>query len=132
MPFVIEPSAGVERGILALLNEAYTEETLDNGQTRTVLKLSPQLAPIKIAVIPLAKNKPAIIDKVNKVAAALRKARFGRVEIEMTGNIGKTYRRHDEIGTPCCITIDFETIVLKTVIQRSSHRDYVIVTPSNK
>ena len=61
-------------------------------------------------MIPLAKNKPAIIDKVNKVAAALRKARFGRVEIEAGNIIGKACRRHDEMGTPCCITIDFETI----------------------
>lgn len=110
VPFVIEPSAGVERGILALLNEAYHEETLDNGQTRTVLKLAPHLAPVKIAVVPLAKNKPDIIQKVQEVAQLLRKANFGRVEIEMTGNIGKAYRRHDEIGTPCCITVDFDTI----------------------
>lgn len=110
VPFVIEPSAGVERGILALLSEAYCEETLEDGSQRTVLKLKPHLSPVKVAVVPLAKNKPAIMDQVHEIAKMLRRANLGRIEVETTGNIGKAYRRHDEIGTPCCITVDFDTI----------------------
>ena len=113
VPFVIEPSAGLERGFLALLNEAYHIEKLADGQERTVLKLKPHLSPVKVAVIPLAKNKVEIMEMVHKIANHLRKNNIGRVEIENTGNIGKAYRRHDEIGTPCCITVDFDTIKAK-------------------
>ena len=110
VPFVIEPSAGVDRGMLAILSEAYTEETLANGQERIVLKLEHHLAPIKIAVIPLAKNNPAIIAYAEKLTQELKRSKQGRVTLENIGNIGKAYRRHDEIGTPFCITIDFDTI----------------------
>jgi glycyl-tRNA synthetase len=110
IPYVIEPSAGVDRGVLAVLSESYNEETLENGQIRTVLKLPKHLAPIKAAVIPLAKNKPEIVAVAEKVVAVLRQKRQGRIVYENTGNIGKAYRKHDEIGTPYCITIDFDTV----------------------
>ncbi|MEE3003504.1 MAG: glycine--tRNA ligase [Pseudomonadota bacterium] len=110
VPYVIEPSAGVERGVLAILSEAYNEEKLANGQTRTVLKIAKHLAPVKVAIIPLAKNNPEITKCAKGILAELRLARLGRVIYENTGNIGKAYRRHDEIGTPFCITVDFETI----------------------
>ena len=110
VPFVIEPSAGVDRGVLAILSEAYCEETLDNGQTRTVLKLAQHLAPVKAAVIPLAKNKVELIQLAKQITKQLQQKKRGRVMLENGGNIGKAYRRHDEIGTPFCITVDFETI----------------------
>jgi len=110
IPFVIEPSAGVDRGVLAILSEAYHEETLENGNVRTVLKLKPHLAPIKVAVIPLARNNAEIVDKAKSIKNSLQKLGLGRILFENTGNIGKAYRRHDEIGTPLCITVDFETI----------------------
>jgi len=110
VPFVIEPSAGVDRGVLAILSEAYHEETLENGQTRTVLKLAKHLAPVKAAVIPLAKNKPELYEFAQNLSRKLKQAKQGRIIFENTGNIGKAYRRHDEIGTPFCITVDFDTI----------------------
>ncbi len=110
VPFVVEPSAGVERGVLAVLTEAYTEETLPNGDTRTVLKLKKHLAPIKAAVIPLKRNNPQIMEMARNIKNTLLKTGIGRVMLEDSGNIGKAYRRHDEIGTPFCITVDFESI----------------------
>jgi len=110
VPFVIEPSAGVDRGVLAVLTEAYTEEKLENGTDRIVLKLRPHLAPIKVAVIPLARNKPEIVEKAKEIKDALLKLGLGRVYYENSGNIGKSYRRHDEVGTPLCVTVDFDTI----------------------
>lgn len=110
VPYVIEPSAGVDRGVLAVLAEAYHEETLESGETRTVLKLKPHLAPIKVAVVPLAKNKPEIVAYAESIVKNLRGRIRGRVVLENSGNIGKNYRRHDEIGTPVCVTVDFDTI----------------------
>jgi glycyl-tRNA synthetase len=110
VPFVIEPSAGVDRGVLAVLTEAYTEEKLENGTERVVLKLRPHLAPIKVAVIPLARNKPEIVEKAKQVKDLLMKLGIGRIYYESSGNIGKSYRRHDEVGTPLCVTVDFDTI----------------------
>ena len=110
VPFVIEPSAGVERGVLAVLNEAYTEEDLGDGKTRTVLKFKPHLAPIKAAVIPLAKNKEPLVEKARELKQQLQALGLGRVLLENTGNVGKAYRRHDEVGTPLCITVDFDTL----------------------
>lgn len=109
VPFVIEPSVGVDRGILALICEAYTEETLENGSTRVVLKFKKHLAPIKIAVIPLAKNNEQIVAKCHEIKNMLQKFGIGRIKYEDTGNVGKAYRRNDEVGTPLCITVDFET-----------------------
>ncbi len=110
VPFVIEPSAGVERGFLAILNEAYTIEELDDGKTRTVLKLQPHLSPIKAAVIPLKKNNEELVNTAKKIKDDLQNIGLGRIFLENTGNIGKGYRRHDEIGTPVCITVDFESL----------------------
>ena len=110
VPYVIEPSAGVERGVLAVLNEAYNEQQLDDGKTRTVLSLQPHLAPVKAAVLPLKRNHEGIVSKAKAIKAELQSLGIGRMLFEDTGNIGKGYRRHDEVGTPICITVDFETI----------------------
>jgi len=118
VPFVIEPSAGVERGFLAILNEAYTIEELDDGKTRTVLKLQPHLSPIKAAVIPLKKNNEELVNTAKKIKDDLQNIGLGRIFLENTGNIGKGYRRHDEIGTPVCITVDFESLDDNTVTIR--------------
>ena len=117
VPFVIEPSAGVDRAILAILNEAYCVEEID-GKERIVLKLKPHLSPIKAAVIPLKKNDKEIVAKAKEIKARLQKLGMGRVLFENSGNIGKNYRRHDEVGTPICITIDFETLDEGTVTIR--------------
>jgi glycyl-tRNA synthetase len=110
VPYVIEPSAGVDRGVLAILVEAYQEEILDDRKKRIVLKLKPHLAPVKVAVIPLARNNPEIVAKARSIRHLIQSLGIGRVSYEDTGNIGKSYRRHDEIGTPLCLTVDFETI----------------------
>ena len=115
IPFVIEPSAGVERGVLAVLNEAYT---IEEANKRTLLKLQPHLSPIKAAVIPLKRNNSDLVNTANNVKSELQSLSLGRVMVENTGNIGKNYRRHDEIGTPLCITIDFETLENQTVTIR--------------
>jgi glycyl-tRNA synthetase len=108
IPHVIEPSFGVDRTILAILSDAYTEDEM-GGETRTFLKFSPNVAPVKIAVFPLLKNKPQLVEKAREVYRELKKE-FGAVEFDDNGNIGKRYRRQDEIGTPYCVTIDFDTI----------------------
>ena len=110
IPFVIEPSAGVERAFLAILNEAYKVEELDEGKTRVLLSLKPHLAPIKAAVIPLKKNNKDLVDLAYKLKNKLQSMKLGRVVVENTGNIGKSYRKHDEIGTPICITVDFDSL----------------------
>ena len=118
VPFVIEPSAGVDRGVLAALNEAYTVETLPNGSRRTVLSLRPHLAPIKAAVLPLKRNHDGIVARARAIKADLMKLGVGRILFENTGNIGKGYRRHDEVGTPLCITVDFQTLDDESVTVR--------------
>ena len=118
VPYVIEPSAGVDRGFLAILNEAYRVERLDDNKERTVLSLKPHLAPIKVAVIPLKRNENNIVQKSLKLKNTLQKSVDGRVLLENTGNIGKNYRKHDEIGTPVCITVDFQTLEDDTVTVR--------------
>ena len=115
IPFVIEPSAGVERGVLAILNEAYTEEPENN---RTLLKLRSHLSPIKAAIIPLKRNNVDLVNLAHKVKSNLQALGLGRVMVENSGNIGKNYRRHDEIGTPMCITIDFESLENQSVTIR--------------
>ena len=110
VPFVVEPSAGVDRAFLAVMTEAYNEEKLPNGEMRTVLKLKKHLAPVKVAVIPLKRNNEQIVALAHQIKADLLKTGIGRVMLEDSGNIGKAYRRHDEIGTPLCITVDFESI----------------------
>ena len=118
VPYVIEPSAGVERGILAIMNEAYNVEQLENGKERTVLKLKPHLSPTKAAVIPLKKNNEELVTLASEVKNSLQKLNLGRIILENTGNIGKGYRRHDEIGTPLCITIDFDSLENRTATIR--------------
>ena len=118
IPYVIEPSAGVDRGILAILNEAYKEELLAEKNKRIVLALKPHLSPIKAAVIPLKKNNKELVNQTKKIKDNLQKLGLGRVVLENSGNIGKSYRRHDEIGTPICITVDFETLDKQTVTVR--------------
>ena len=118
VPYVIEPSAGVDRGVLAIMNEAFNIEDLGDGKERLVLKLKPHLSPIKAAVIPLKKNNEDIVKKSTDLKRNLQKLNLGRVVLENTGNIGKGYRRHDEIGTPLCITIDFESLEDNTATVR--------------
>ena len=117
VPFVIEPSAGVDRGVLAILNDAYFVENVD-GKERVVLKLKPHLSPIKAAVMPLKKNDEKIVSLAKKVKDDLQKLGLGRILFENSGNIGKNYRRHDEVGTPVCITVDFESLDNHTVTVR--------------
>lgn len=107
-PHCIEPSFGVDRTVLAVFTDAYTEDDL-GGEKRIYLKFNPSIAPVKIAVFPLLKNKPQLVDKAKEVYKNLKKE-FGNVMFDDNGNIGKRYRRQDEIGTPYCITIDFDTI----------------------
>ena len=114
IPYCIEPSLGADRVALAFLCDAYDEETLEGGDIRNVLHLHPALAPFKAAVLPLQKNK--LGDKAKEVYAMLAK-RF-MVDYDETGAIGKRYRREDEIGTPLCITIDFDTLENETVTVR--------------
>ncbi|MEK7581963.1 MAG: glycine--tRNA ligase [Patescibacteria group bacterium] len=116
IPHVIEPSFGVDRTVLAVLISAYTEDEL-GGEKRAYLKLKPSLAPVKIAVFPLLKNKPELVEKARKIYTELKKE-FGSVVFDDNGNIGKRYRRQDEIGTPFCITVDFETLNNDTVTVR--------------
>ena len=118
VPYVIEPSAGVDRGVLAIMNEAYNVEDLGEGKERVVLKLKPHLSPIKAAVIPLKKNNEELVNKASDLKKRLQGLNIGRVVLENTGNIGKGYRRHDEIGTPLCITIDFESLEDNTATVR--------------
>ena len=121
VPYVIEPSAGVDRGVLAVLNEAFNIEKLADGKERTVLSLPRHLSPIKVAVVPLKKNNDEIVQKARELKNILQKCQLGRVVIENTGNIGKSYRKHDEVGTPLCVTIDFDTLEKGTITVR--HRD---------
>ena len=113
VPFVIEPSMGIDRAMLAILVEAYNEEDLGNGNSRIVMKIKKHLAPIKVAIVPLKKNSPEIMAKCHELKQKIMKLGIGRVALENTGNIGKAYRRHDEIGTPLCLTVDFETLEQK-------------------
>ena len=118
IPYVIEPSAGVDRGFLAILNESYNIEELEDGKQRTVLSFQPHLAPIKAAVIPLKRNNRDLVEKAISLKSSLQNKKLGRVVVENSGNIGKSYRRHDEIGTPLCITIDFQSMDDNTVTLR--------------
>lgn len=108
IPHVLEPSFGVGRALTAVLCEAYTEDEM-GGETRTYLKLPAHLAPYRVAVSPLLKNKPQLVEKARSVFTMLQKE-FGNVAWDDNGNVGKRYRRQDEIGTPHCIVIDFDTL----------------------
>lgn len=117
VPHVIEPTFGVDRNILAVLSEAYMVDEV-NGEQRVVLRLPTHLAPVKIAVSPLLKNKPELVDLARGTYQSLKK-RFGAVMWDDNGNIGKRYRRQDEIGTPYCITVDFDSLEDKSVTVRN-------------
>ena len=104
----IEPSFGLDRLVLAALSDAYSEDTL-GGETRTFLKLAPSIAPVKVAVFPLLKNKPDLVKKAREVYALIRKE-IPETMFDDNGNIGKRYRRQDEIGTPHCVTVDFDSL----------------------
>lgn len=114
VPNVLEPSFGLDRALLAVLDSAYTEEILPmaegatEAETRIVMKFSPKMAPIKIAIFPLLKNKPALVEKAKEIFNELKKD--FTCEFDDNGNVGKRYRRQDEIGTPYCVTVDFDTI----------------------
>lgn len=108
IPHVIEPSVGVERLFLAIMTAAYTEDEI-NGEKRVVLKLSEELAPYRFCVSPLLKNKPELVEKAREVYRKLRE-KYGNVTWDDSGNIGKRYRKQDEIGTPKCVVIDFDTL----------------------
>ena len=114
IPYCVEPSLGADRVALAFLCDAYDEETLENGDVRNVLHLHPALAPYKAAILPLQKNK--LGDKAREVYELL--AMHCMVDFDDSGAIGKRYRRQDEIGTPLCITIDFDTLEDETVTVR--------------
>ena len=135
MPHVIEPSSGLTRGVLVLLNEAYREEFVPKGDTeggpieaapgshppegyekRIVMRFDPRIAPVKVAVFPLLKNRPELVEKAKALYGSLRKTRA--VDYDQTGAIGRRYRRQDEIGTPFCVTVDFDTLEEDTVTVR--------------
>jgi glycyl-tRNA synthetase len=107
-PYVIEPAVGVNRTLLAVLMDAYTEKTNDKGEVRVILKLKSELAPIKVAVLPLAKNKPEIVALAKQLKKDLLPTM--RTVYDDTGGIGKLYARQDEIGTPLCVTVDHESL----------------------
>ncbi|MBU2036894.1 glycine--tRNA ligase, partial [Patescibacteria group bacterium] len=108
LPHVIEPTFGIERTMLALLAGAYQEETMKDGEKRVVLKLKPNVAPYKVAVFPLLANKDNLVAKAREIYKELKKD-FNCVWDER-GNIGKRYRAQDEIGTPYCVTVDFDSL----------------------
>ncbi|MCU0667517.1 MAG: glycine--tRNA ligase, partial [Patescibacteria group bacterium] len=116
IPWVLETSMGMGRIFLAVMCDAYTVEDMGEGQTRTVLKLKPELAPVRYAVFPLLKNKPELVTRAFEVYKELSKKY--PCEWDDNGNIGKRYRRQDEIGTPYCIVIDFDTLEDDTVTVR--------------
>lgn len=117
VPHVIEPSFGVERALMAVLSSAYREDE-QNGSKRVYLALPEHLAPVKFAVSPLLKNKPELVEKAREIYASLSKKNPGRVMWDDNGNIGKRYRRQDEIGTPHCVVIDFQTLEDDTITVR--------------
>lgn len=116
LPHVIEPSFGCDRTVLTVLIDAYAEEKLEDGSERVVMKFKPHLAPVQVAVFPLLKNKEELVEKAKSIHKLL-KPHF-RTEWDDNGNVGKRYRRQDEIGTPFCITVDFDTLEDDTVTIR--------------
>ena len=127
LPYVIESSVGVGRMLMAVLTDAYTTEEI-NGDKRIVLKIDPRIAPIKMAVSPLLKNKPELVEKARQVYLEMKK-KYGNVMWDDNGNIGKRYRRQDEIGTPKCIVIDFQTLEDDTVTVRDRDSTEQVTTP---
>ncbi len=119
IPHIVETSGGVDRSFFFLLLDAYQEQTMDNGETRIYLKINPKIAAYKVAVFPLASNKPELVDTATNIYQTLQKS-FS-VDFDDSSNIGKKYRRQDEIGTPWCLVVDFQTLDDQTVTLR--HRD---------
>lgn len=120
VPHVLEPTFGLGRHVLAVMTKAYTEDEL-GGEARVVMKFPAHLAPVKAAVFPLLKNKPELVEKAREIYTALKKE-IPQIMWDDNGNIGKRYRRQDEIGTPYCITIDFDTLG-----ETPEHKDTVTV-----
>jgi glycyl-tRNA synthetase len=108
IPWILETSVGMGRLFLAVVSDAYTVETIEGDEARVVLKLKPELAPVKCAVFPLLKNKPELVGKAREIYEMLSRRMV--CEWDDNGNVGKRYRRQDEIGTPFCVTVDFETL----------------------
>ncbi len=117
-PYVIEPSGGVDRITLAFLMDSYEEQTLEGGKQRTVLHLNPELSPVKVAVIPLARNKPEMVGLAKEIKRDLLATGRLRTMFDDSGNIGKCYARQDEIGTPFCVTVDHQSLEDKEVTIR--------------
>ncbi len=115
-PHVIEPAFGADRAMLAILASAFEEQKLEGDDLRTVLHLKPVIAPVQVAVFPLMKNKPELVEKAREIFTTLKKD--FRCEFDDNGNVGKRYRRQDEIGTPYCVTVDFDTLEDSTVTVR--------------
>jgi len=115
IPHIMETSVGLNRLLLMFLDKAYTEEEVDGG-TRTVLKLDKRLAPIKVAIFPLMKNKPELVAKAREIYDTFKQSYM--CEFDDNGNVGKRYRRQDEIGTPYCVTVDFDSLEDNTVTVR--------------
>ncbi len=116
IPHILEASVGVDRTFLAVITDAYTEEKLEDGNERVMMKFPKKLAPIKVAIFPLLKNKPELVTKAREIYNSLKSQYM--CEFDDNGNIGKRYRRQDEIGTPYCLTVDFETLENDTVTIR--------------
>jgi glycyl-tRNA synthetase len=116
IPHVVEPTFGLGRTILAVLLSAYTEDDL-GGEKRIYLKLKKEIAPVRVAIFPLLKNKPELVGKAREVYGMIKKE-YPSAAFDDNGNIGKRYRRQDEIGTPYCVTIDFDTLEDETVTLR--------------
>jgi len=115
-PYVIEPAAGVNRTVLSVMMDAYSEKTNDKGEVRVILKLAPALAPIKAAILPLAKNKPELVELARTIKRDLQPSM--RAVYDDTGGIGKLYARQDEIGTPFCVTVDHQSLEDQAVTVR--------------
>jgi glycyl-tRNA synthetase len=124
IPYVIEPSGGVDRITLAFLMDSFEEQKLEGGKERTVLHLHPDLAPVKVAVIPLARNKPDMVEMSKRIKKSLQATGRLRSLFDDSGNIGKCYARQDEIGTPFCVTVDHQSLEDQQVTVR--HRDSML------
>ena len=108
VPHILEPTFGLDRSILVSLLAAYNEEKLENGETRVVMKFPVAIAPVKVAIFPLMKNKPELVSKAKEIFDTLKMDFM--CEFDDNGNVGKRYRRQDEIGTPYCVTVDFDSL----------------------
>ncbi len=131
MPWIVETSGGVDRTFLNLLLDSYEEEPDPSGkEPRTVLRLNPLIAPVKVAVLPLQKNKPELLETAKGLYKQLRRVMVA--QYDEVANIGRRYRRQDEIGTPFCVTIDFQTLDDQTVTVRERDNMTQICLPLNE